>query len=160
MIRRLLAFVLVLAAALTPAMAWSQEPSSVDKPTPVKALPGSALGDSSGVFVSGSGGDVLDVPFRTNTERPLSMYLARNTRLMFGYETYKLSRLECTFEGVGMGMTMGMAVGALGMTAGVWDEGTSWYLAGAMAALGALIGGTVKADDPGWSLRVRWDPDQ
>ena len=57
-----------------------------------------------------------------------------------------------------MGMTMGMIAGAMGMTAGLWDEKSSWYIAGAMAALGAIWGHT-KADDPGWTVRVRWEPE-
>ncbi|UCG53357.1 MAG: hypothetical protein JSW58_07335 [Candidatus Latescibacterota bacterium] len=79
---------------------------------------------------------------------------------MFGYETYRLSRLECAIQGADIGMTLGLAVGALGMTTGAWDERTSWYLAGAMAALGAFFGGSAKADDPRWNLRVRWHPDR
>jgi hypothetical protein len=140
----------------------SQTVSTTDQSSKVHTLPGSALGDSSRVFVPGSDVDALDAseaPFRSNTERPLSMYLARNTQMLFGYEIYRASQMECAWDGVGMGMTLGMCAGALGMTAGLWEEGTSWYIAGAMAALGAIWGST-KADDPEWTVRVRWEPEK
>jgi hypothetical protein len=157
--RRVVIVSLFCAVMLTPALPRSQTVSATDSSSAVHTLPGSALGDSSRAFVPGAGVDALDAPFRSNTERPLSMYLARNTRMMFGYEIYHASQMECAWEGVGMGMTLGMCAGALGMTAGLWEEGTSWYIAGAMAALGAIWGST-KADDPGWTVRVRWEPDK
>ena len=150
---------LMCTAALAPALSWSQTSSSTEEPAAVQTLPGSALGDSSRVFLPESGTDAFDTPFRSNTERPLSMYLARNTRLLLGYEVYRASKMECAWEGVGMGMTLGMCAGALGMTAGMWDERSSWYIAGAMAALGAIWGST-KSNDPTWSVRVRWEPER
>ncbi|MEJ2721219.1 MAG: hypothetical protein P8181_08760, partial [bacterium] len=119
----------------------------------------SALGDSSRTFFPQMDRESDDGSFRANTERPLSMYLARNTRLLFGYETYRASTLECTLDGVGVGMTLGMCAGALGMMGDAWDEQTSWYLVGAAAALGAILG-TTKANDPDWTVRIRWVPDR
>jgi hypothetical protein len=151
--------ILILVSANATVLSWSQTSAADDSTAKVQTLPGPVFGDSSRVFGPGSNLNAFNDPVRTNTERPLSMYLARNTRLLFGYELYRASRLECAWEGVGMGMTMGMCAGALGMTAGMWDEDSAWYIAGAMAALGA-IWGSVKADDPSWTIRVRWDPDR
>ncbi|UCH82671.1 MAG: hypothetical protein JSW50_09305 [Candidatus Latescibacterota bacterium] len=141
--------------AVLPAMSWGQATRADE----VHLLPGPAFGDSSRVLSHGSGTDAAGSAFRTNTERPLSMYLARNSRLLFGYEIYRASKLECAWQGVGVGMTMGMCAGALGMTAGVWDERTSWYIAGAMAAVGAIFG-VSKAGEPQWNVRIRWDPNR
>ena len=44
-----------------------------------------------------------------------------------------------------------------GASSGMFDEETSWYMVGAAAALGALFG-TMKADDPKFSVRLRWEP--
>lgn len=151
--------IMVFVAVASSAAVWSQESSSADTRTPVTELPGSALGDSSRTFAPELDRGSTDGSFRANTERPLSMYLAKNTRLLFGYETYRVSTLECALDGVGMGMTLGMCAGALGMMGGVWDEQTSWYIVGAAAALGAILG-TTKVDDPNWSVRIRWDPDR
>jgi hypothetical protein len=74
---------------------------------------------------------------------------------MLGFETYRATRRECALQGAGMGMRLGMAAGAFGMMAGAWDEKETWYIAGAMTALGALYGGLFKADDPKFNLRVR-----
>lgn len=90
----------------------------------------------------------------------LSMRPEYNTRNMFGFEVYKASRLECALYGAGAGASLGMATGAFGMMTGTWDERTAWYITGAMAAFGAVFGGGIKADDPGWNLRIRWDPDR
>jgi hypothetical protein len=153
------ALVVLMMFAVVPDATRAQTPSLADSSSTVHTLPGSALGDGTRVFLPPSGSDVLDTPFRSNTERPLSMYLARNTRLLYGYEFYQASEFQCAWEGAGMGMTLGMCAGALGMTAGLWDEKSSWYIAGAMAALGAIWGRS-KADDPGFTVRVRWVPDR
>ena len=84
-IHRVAILFLIYVVALAPGTSWSQNSASAEEPATVHTLPGSALGDSSRAFVPGSGADAFDSPFRTNTERPLSMYLAKNTRL-FGYE--------------------------------------------------------------------------
>ncbi len=42
----------------------------------------------------------------------------------------------------------------------LWDENTSWYMAGAAAAAGAILGGTAWADNPSWDIRVEWDDEQ
>ena len=79
--------------------------------------------------------------------------------LLFGYEVYKASPYECALQGMGAGMTVGMAAGAFGMMTGAWDERQAWYITGAAAAAGAILG-TVKSDDPEWNIRIRWDPDR
>ena len=97
-------------------------------------------------------------PFRQNTARPLTSYLSTNADRFYGFNRYKLSRYDCALQGMGMGMKIGMIGAALGMTLGDWDESTGLYIAGAAALLGALWGGTIKADDPKWNIQIRWEP--
>jgi hypothetical protein len=87
--------------------------------------------------------------FSVKRERPLN-------RLM-GYEIYRASEMQCTLKGASMGASLGLMAGAFGEMMGTWDEDTSWFIGGAMAAFGALYGGKIKADDDGWSLQIRWD---
>jgi hypothetical protein len=84
----------------------------------------------------------------------LTLYPAR----FYGIETYEATRAELAIEGLGSGMTMGLFLGALGTTAGLFDEESAWWLAGSMAAMGALFGATYGADDPNRRLRFRWRP--
>ena len=81
-----------------------------------------------------------------------------NMHLFYGYRVYRASPYECALQGMGAGMTVGMAAGALGRMTGAWDERRAWYVAGAAAAAGALLG-TFKSDDPEWNIRIEWDPD-
>jgi hypothetical protein len=46
------------------------------------------------------------------------------------------------------------------MAVGAWDEGAAWYIAGAAALAGALLGGTIKAEDPKFRVRLRWEADE
>lgn len=81
-----------------------------------------------------------------------------NLGLLSGYRVYRASPLECTLRGMGAGMTAGMAAGAFGMMTGAWNEREAWYVAGAAAAFGAILG-RVKSDDPEWNIKIKWDPD-
>ena len=74
-----------------------------------------------------------------------------------GLRRTELSRTECAYKGVGAGATMGLWLGTLGTAADLWDEQTSWYMAGAFAAAGAILGGTVGAENPTWNVRYEWD---
>jgi hypothetical protein len=76
----------------------------------------------------------------------------------YGIERYELTPLEAAMEGAGEGMTLGLVAGALGMTAGLFDESTAWYVAGGMGALGALLGTRYAASDPAHRIRYRWLP--
>ena len=90
--------------------------------------------------------------------RPLSSLSMTAYPLRFyGLEPYELSRFDCIVQGVDMGLTMGMFVGALGSTAGIWDDENAWYIVGAMAAMGALLGGTSWEKNPNWRIRYRWE---
>lgn len=82
----------------------------------------------------------------------LTAYPAR----FYGLERYELTRLDMALEGAGRGMTLGLFAGAIGTTAGLFGEETAWYVAGGMAALGALLGGA--QDDPALRIRYRWIP--
>ena len=102
---------------------------------------------------------LMDERFESRMVLPFSMRSGINTHTMFGYEVYRASRYECALQGAGAGMTMGMAAGAFGMMTGALDEREAWYITGAAAAMGAILG-TVKSDDPEWNIRIRWDPDR
>jgi len=71
-----------------------------------------------------------------------------------GFRTYELSRLGCALKGAETGATLGLFVGALGNTTNMWNERSSWFLVGAATALGAILGGTAGADDPGWRIYI------
>ncbi len=98
--------------------------------------------------------------YHTNINYSLSTLAAPQTPNLSGFEAYRLSRMRCTIKGAGIGATAGFMAGAFGEMAGAWDEGTSWYIAGAMAAFGALYGGGIKADDERWNLQIRLEPER
>jgi hypothetical protein len=87
---------------------------------------------------------------------PSDAYLAAYSARFYGLERYERSSPEIALEGMGMGASMGLFVGALGNTLGLWDEDKTWLLVGAMSALGAAWAST-KADDPKWRYRFRWE---
>jgi hypothetical protein len=102
---------------------------------------------------------VLNRHFEDHAEIPSSHSVL--TFRSFGFyqlKKYELSRLQCAFRGADMGANYGLFLGALGSTAGLWDEKSSFFIMGAMSLLGAIFGGTIGADDPGWSVRVEWEP--
>jgi len=101
--------------------------------------------------------DPITLRLEENTARPLSTYFDRNAERFIGLERCELSRFQCAVSGAEIGFQYGLFAGAAGMTSGAWDERTGWYIAGAAALAGAIFGGTVKADDPGFRVRLRWD---
>jgi hypothetical protein len=76
-----------------------------------------------------------------------------------GYEVYRLSSMQSTLKGAGMGITAGMMAGAFGQMAGAWDEKSAFAIGGAMAVFGALYG-KYREDDRGWNLQIRLDQRQ
>jgi len=113
--------------------------------------------DTSLVLPAAGNRDPLTLRLEENTARPLSTYLATNAERFVGIERYELSRLQCAMSGAEMGFQYGLFAGAAGLASGAWDERTGWYIAGAAALAGAIFGGTAKADDPGFRVRLRWD---
>ena len=154
MARLVLILLLTVSLAAPPAL-WAQESSRAgDK----DASPGSVVRvDSNLVFTPPTEDDPLTFRFQSNTARPLSEYLSTSADRFFGVERYKLSRLDCAWEGAGVGMTLGMIAGAAGMASGMFDEEGSLYAVGAAMALGAFFG-AMKADDPKFSVRLRFEP--
>ena len=98
--------------------------------------------------------------YHTKIDYSLTTTAHSTTPNLSGFEVYRLSRMQCTIKGAGMGATAGFMAGAFGEMAGAWDEKNCWYIAGAMAAFGALYGGGIKADDEGWNLKIRLDSDK
>jgi hypothetical protein len=120
-------------------------------------------GDSTGIdtIVVRPGISHLVLPsryYRADVEYLLSQPARIQAPNLSGFEFYRISRMRSTLEGAGMGATDGLMAGAFGEMAGAWDERSSWYIAGAMAAFGALYGGGIKADDENWNLRIRLAP--
>lgn len=68
------------------------------------------------------------------------------------------TRFESMLQGAGTAATLGMFVGAIGTTLGWFGEDTTWAVAGAMAAAGALYGNSRYEVRP--RLGVTWDPDR
>jgi hypothetical protein len=95
----------------------------------------------------------------TTIDYSLTMPDRPQTPNLSGYEVYRLSKMQCTLKGAGMGATAGFMAGAFGEMAGTWDEDTAFAIAGALAVFGALYGGGVKADDKDWNLQIRLDHD-
>lgn len=98
--------------------------------------------------------------YHTKIDYSLSVAFAPRMPNLSGFEAYRLSRMRCAIKGAGMGATAGFMAGAFGEMGGAWGEGTSWYIAGAMAAFGALYGGGIKADDERWNLQIRLEPER
>ena len=96
--------------------------------------------------------------YHTKIDYSLTMPERSQTPNLSGYEVYRLSQMQCTLKGAGMGMTAGFMAGAFGEMAGAWNEKSAFAIAGAMAVFGALYGGK-KADEPGWNLQIRLDQD-
>lgn len=86
--------------------------------------------------------------------------ISMRSDLFFGYEKYRLTRVESMLEGAQMGAKIGLLMSAVGTTAGLWDEKDSWYLVGALSALGVLLRGTTMDDEPQWRIRLNWEPER
>lgn len=79
---------------------------------------------------------------------------------IFRPRAVELSRLDCALKGAGAGMRAGLFAGILARELGAFDsDRVPWHWAGAAAAAGALIGGTIGSQDSRWNLDVRWDPE-
>jgi hypothetical protein len=142
---------------IVPSVTYAQSGNDQDTLPPPS---GTVFDDSSTVL------DLNSVLFPSGSDftmdRTLTFSLKFGSRAdrFSGFRMYRASRYECAFQGAGMGMTLGMAAGAFGMMTGDLKEREAWYICGAMAALGALYGGLIKADDPKWNVRIRWDRDR
>jgi hypothetical protein len=103
--------------------------------------------------------DVLREYFHRSASDPGGNdYLAARTDRLYGIERYEVSRMAVALEAAEFGASAALFAGALAETFGLWDEDVSWKLIGAAAAAGALWGGTVRAEDPKWRVRYRWEP--
>jgi hypothetical protein len=87
-------------------------------------------------------------------------YLSVRSNLFFGYEKYQLTHFDRMLEGAQMGAKVGLLLSAVGTTAGMWDEKDSWYLVGALSALGVLLREATADEAPEWRIRLRWEPER
>jgi hypothetical protein len=87
-------------------------------------------------------------------------YLSTRSNLFFGYEKYQLTRFDRMLEGAQMGAKAGLLLSAVGTTAGMWDEKDSWYLVGALSALGVLLREVTSDETPEWRIRLQWEPER
>jgi len=118
----------------------------------------SAMADDAGLRAARATGDPLGPylkPDPSGEDLRLTIFNAR----FLGIEPYEASRPQMAFEGAAAGATLGMFLGAAGSASGLFGEETAWYVAGAMAAAGAIFGGTFQANDPANRLRWRWRMD-
>jgi hypothetical protein len=125
---------------------------------------GQGMADSARVdtIVVRPGPSVLALPasyYQTRIDYSLTMPAARSRPNLSGFEAYRLSRMQSTIKGAGMGMTAGFMAGALGEMTGAWNEKAAFGIAGAMAVFGALYGNH-RADDDGWNLQIRLQEDR
>ena len=95
-------------------------------------------------------------PYLKQDESDKSLSLAMFSARFLGLESYEVGRPTLALEGAAQGATLGMFVGAVGTTLGAFDEKTAWYVTGAMAAIGALMG-NARANDPSNRVRWRWN---
>ena len=144
------------AASQTVADSLSKRPAEQEKSADYRSTPVVVRLDSNLVFTQLDEDRVLAQRLKQNTARPLTGYLSVSADRFYGIEHYELSKFQCAVLGADKGLTLGLIAGALGMTAGLWDERASWYIAGAAAALGILRGSSM-ADEPQFRVRIRWD---
>ncbi len=78
---------------------------------------------------------------------------------IYGPRRVELSRYQCALKGAGLAANAGWILGCLANQTDLWERKTSWYLVGAAAATGALLGGTLGADNASWNIGIDWDPD-
>ncbi len=95
---------------------------------------------------------------KTASKPPSGGYLSVGFNRFSGIERYEVSRLHVAMEAAEFGASMALFASAVGMSLGAWDEEMSWYAVSAAAAAGLLWGGTIRADDPKWRVRYRWEP--
>ncbi|MFH1755568.1 MAG: hypothetical protein ABIA59_07670 [Candidatus Latescibacterota bacterium] len=146
------------------ATAWPQAPRSVDrshigvKHPPLLKM---AKNDSCQSAKPDSAGSPLHESFlRSAGFNESGMAISSTASLFYRYEKYQLTRFDCVMEGAQAGAKIGLFLSAVGTTAGMWDEKSSWYLVGALSALGALLSGTTMDDEPQWRMRLHWEPDR
>jgi hypothetical protein len=117
--------------------------------------------DSSAVNKTDSTGSSLHENFlRSSGLAGPGTYITMRSDMFFGFEKYQPTHLEYMWEGAQIGAKVGLLMSAVGTTAGLWDEKDSWYLVGALTALGVLLRGSTMDEEPQWRVRLRWEPDR
>jgi hypothetical protein len=121
--------------------------------------PATGLGGFESARFTGPGDNFLQEYLRQSAERSFAnANLAVYSERFLGIERYQATGLELALEGIGTTATLGLFAGAVANTAGLWDEDTSWYIVGAAAALGAVLGYS-RVNDPKKRTRYRWSID-
>ena len=94
---------------------------------------------------------------RDGAQSPSYFSLTAHPLRFYGLEQYELTTFDCTIMGMDEGLKMGLFLGAIGTTTGMLEENSIWYIAGAMTAMGALLGLKSSADNPTFRTRYRWE---
>jgi hypothetical protein len=77
---------------------------------------------------------------------------------MSHFQTHERPRISRVVFGAGQMAGRAGALSGVGLVGGLWGEKTAGYLIGAGAVLGAILGGTVGADDPSISIGIDTRP--
>lgn len=65
------------------------------------------------------------------------------------------TRFDAVMQGAGAAATLGLFLGAVGNTLSWFDEETTWWITGGMAAVGAAYAGATY-QEPDNGLRIKW----
>jgi hypothetical protein len=65
------------------------------------------------------------------------------------------TRFEAVMQGAGTAATLGLFLGAVGNTLSWFDEETTWWITGGLAAVGAAYAGATY-QEPENGLRIKW----
>jgi len=85
-------------------------------------------------------------------------FLTMQAATLYGIEAVQLTPFDMALERAAAGATLGLFAGALGNTAGLWNERTSWAIVGGLAAFGAIMGARKGFEEPAVRLRFRDEP--
>lgn len=93
---------------------------------------------------------------RPGLHSPSRASLAAYPLRFYGLEQFELSPLDRTVLSLDEGLQMGLFVGALGATTGLFDDSDAWYVVGAVTAIGTLLRLRRNLKDPAYRIRYRW----
>jgi hypothetical protein len=158
--KRIIGFLSLAALWVATTAAWTHTRVSAEKlPVALGNPPVSSAASLQSARFSPSE-NIFEEYLRQAAERSFSQNnLLVYSERFYGLERYQASAFELGMEGVGAGATLGLFTSAVATTAGFWDDDTSWYVVGAAAAVGAILGLKRGMEDPAKRTRYRWSAD-